>query len=908
MAGGNASMTIFIGGDNSDFLKKWESTKRALRKGLGQDALHASESIAMGLAAAAAGMAALGVASVTLASDMQANRKAFTHLMGDAEQAERFLADLARFAADTPFELPGIVSASKRLLAFGFAAQDIIPMMAAVGDAVSLMGGGQEAIDGVIRAIGQIQAKGKLSAEEVNQMAERNINAWKYVAEELGVTIPEAMKLTEKGAVDSTTAINGIIKGMQREFKGGMEGLSKEIPGLLSTIKDNAKSVMTEVGDSMTKALDLQPKLQNLATYLSQFAAYVKSDGINEALRNMIPKELTLSIFVLTGALAGAAIPAMIAFGVSVWTAMAPLAPFIAAGAALAALAWVIWQAWEPLSTMFAASNARIVADCQWAWANIKRIFLSGVQYVLQVVQPLANLIGGYLAAAVDGWITNVAAGVEEATAEAVAARDKSAQELQRSSAAFNDFANKTRENVAKIGEGVSGLDTVFKGLSNPPITAPDFGSGIAVGVDAAQKAWDELKAKAKQVSQSIEAEWVQTTKTEIEQLDIWRNQQLADLEETKAANENYQRDLLRLEAVYSERRKKIMEDEAKTRISIWDKAADMARRLVVKVGGLGLQGVSKEKYDIETGGVDQIEEMRRRYRDWAMEYQTATEAQKEQFRLAWEANGIQFALTESGMVDFSRQMAAERVAIEAETSQKLKDLYYERTKFREDLERARNDGDIAQYQKLLESEQAIMASDLEGRQQYIDTYYEIWKDAHRSAMSYMAEEMSTWYDGFKDLFSGILDGTKGIGEAFADLGKRIRKMITDWVAEWLAAKVMMGLSSMFGGIFGGAFGGSAATAGARAGVRTFASGGSYAGGLALVGERGPEIINFNRGGYVYDAGQTKKLLNNENSSAAPIVINMNISTPDAASFKQSEAQLMASAYRNASLAQRRNG
>ena len=400
----------------------------------------------------------------------------------------------------------------------------------------------------------------------------------------------------------------------------------------------------------------------------------------------------------------------------------------------------------------------------------------------------------------------------------------------------------------------------------------------------------------------------MQTTKTEIEQLDIWRNQQLADLEETKAANENYQRDLLRLEAVYSERRKKIMEDEAKTRISIWDKAADMARRLVVKVGGLGLQGVSKEKYDIETGGVDQIEEMRRRYRDWAMEYQTATEAQKEQFRLAWEANGIQFALTESGMVDFSRQMAAERVAIEAETSQKLKDLYYERTKFREDLERARNDGDIAQYQKLLESEQAIMASDLEGRQQYIDTYYEIWKDAHRSAMSYMAEEMSTWYDGFKDLFSGILDGTKGIGEAFADLGKRIRKMITDWVAEWLAAKVMMGLSSMFGGIFGGAFGGSAATAGARAGVRTFASGGSYAGGLALVGERGPEIINFNRGGYVYDAGQTKKLLNNENSSAAPIVINMNISTPDAASFKQSEAQLMASAYRNASLAQRRNG
>jgi hypothetical protein len=36
-----------------------------------------------------------------------------------------------------------------------------------------------------------------------------------------------------------------------------------------------------------------------------------------------------------------------------------------------------------------------------------------------------------------------------------------------------------------------------------------------------------------------------------------------------------------------------------------------------------------------------------------------------------------------------------------------------------------------------------------------------------------------------------------------------------------------------------------------------FKDGGNYAGGLALVGEEGPELINFNRPGYVYTAGQT---------------------------------------------------
>lgn len=40
-----------------------------------------------------------------------------------------------------------------------------------------------------------------------------------------------------------------------------------------------------------------------------------------------------------------------------------------------------------------------------------------------------------------------------------------------------------------------------------------------------------------------------------------------------------------------------------------------------------------------------------------------------------------------------------------------------------------------------------------------------------------------------------------------------------------------------------------------------FANGGSYGGGLALVGETGPELINFNQSGQVYNAGQTASLL-----------------------------------------------
>ncbi|WP_288477187.1 DUF4214 domain-containing protein [uncultured Pseudomonas sp.] len=50
--------------------------------------------------------------------------------------------------------------------------------------------------------------------------------------------------------------------------------------------------------------------------------------------------------------------------------------------------------------------------------------------------------------------------------------------------------------------------------------------------------------------------------------------------------------------------------------------------------------------------------------------------------------------------------------------------------------------------------------------------------------------------------------------------------------------------------------------------IPAFANGGSYLGGLALVGERGPEVIDFNRPGQVFNARQTAGMLSSADLSA----------------------------------------
>ncbi|MDU4059450.1 MAG: tape measure protein [Pseudomonas oryzihabitans] len=49
--------------------------------------------------------------------------------------------------------------------------------------------------------------------------------------------------------------------------------------------------------------------------------------------------------------------------------------------------------------------------------------------------------------------------------------------------------------------------------------------------------------------------------------------------------------------------------------------------------------------------------------------------------------------------------------------------------------------------------------------------------------------------------------------------------------------------------------------------IPAFANGGEYAGGLAMVGERGPEIINFQRPGYVYTARESAGMLSSADLS-----------------------------------------
>ena len=72
------------------------------------------------------------------------------------------------------------------MIAMGWNAEDIIKDMETIGDAAAATGKGDEGLGRIILALSQIKSKGKLSTEELNQLAEAGISAKRYLAEGLG--------------------------------------------------------------------------------------------------------------------------------------------------------------------------------------------------------------------------------------------------------------------------------------------------------------------------------------------------------------------------------------------------------------------------------------------------------------------------------------------------------------------------------------------------------------------------------------------------------------------------------------------------------------------------------------------------------------------------------------------------
>lgn len=270
----------------------------------------------------------------------------------------------------------------------------------------------------------------------------------------------------------------------------------------------------------------------------------------------------------------------------------------------------------------------------------------------------------------------------------------------------------------------------------------------------------------------------------------------------------------------------------------------------------------------------------------------------------------------------------AEKLKITADTEQKIRELAY--TQLNEDSEHQSNlvrlgrisqeDADkvldeslksyISYAQSELNEAQLSATQRLQIEKNLVEAQQKLWEAAGRNLRTSLAEgarqynqqvtnygdlakstfdsTMSSINSSFTSHLEAMATGTesfgKGLKNIFKDITNSIIKMLVNLSFQQY---VQPKLQSIFGGMVNGL----GAIGSSRGGVSSFAKGGSFSSaftgnsfgkfasggvapaGMTLVGENGPELLQFNSSHRIYNASQTRKMIGGEGANKVTVNI-----------------------------------
>lgn len=186
-------------------------------------------------AAAAVGAAAAGIFR-GIQSNIQFEKfeAQFATLLGSTAAAQKQIAALSTFAAKTPFELPGVITAQKNLLVLGGAAAATQENLTLVGNAAAAAGQPIEEVSFWISRAYSAMQNGQPFGESAMRLQEMGI-----LGGEARVMLEELQKEGAKGPelwAKFASSINAPTDAMDK--------LGKTWEGLTSTLTDNIDSIL----------------------------------------------------------------------------------------------------------------------------------------------------------------------------------------------------------------------------------------------------------------------------------------------------------------------------------------------------------------------------------------------------------------------------------------------------------------------------------------------------------------------------------------------------------------------------------------------------------------------------------------------------------------------------------------
>lgn len=225
------------------------------------------------------------------AKQIEGARMRLTALLGSEDAAKAEIKDMVSLASKTKFDWGDLVDATSSLSASFTDKGERREVLGRLMDAVTVSGGGKEQLDQVVLAVNQVVGKGKLEAEELNQLIEplKGVVSRKEfylrVAQLMNVTgkdeqavIDKMQKLQKAGSIKSDVAVRAVgqvVAGKTGNQRSGSfaEQAGNTIEGQISNIKTGLSTLFA------TSDIEKWPAFMALRELLGDVAKVFEVDS-----------------------------------------------------------------------------------------------------------------------------------------------------------------------------------------------------------------------------------------------------------------------------------------------------------------------------------------------------------------------------------------------------------------------------------------------------------------------------------------------------------------------------------------------------------------------------------------------------------------------------------------------------
>jgi hypothetical protein len=218
--------------------------------------------------------------SVNMAAELEQNTIAFEVMVGSAEKATSLLGDLRKFAAETPFSNKEVTAGARQLLAYGVAAEQIIPTLNLLG---TISAGVKDPLSAMVYRYGTLITQGRAYAQDIHQFTNVGVRINPGLAKALGATEAEIHKLTEDGRIDINEVQAALIDLKNTQFAGLLERQSQSLKGSWEQLGDAFDRAKIKLGQVIVEEVGLKGAAKDMEAFAGKVENFIGGPGVRGA-------------------------------------------------------------------------------------------------------------------------------------------------------------------------------------------------------------------------------------------------------------------------------------------------------------------------------------------------------------------------------------------------------------------------------------------------------------------------------------------------------------------------------------------------------------------------------------------------------------------------------------------------